>query len=75
MHEQNTQSSFDFALPKMTPQSSRFGKENLFFAILPDRQALGECLDLQKVLQRAHFPVSSPRPRDFLHSQDCDRTR
>ena len=37
MHEQNTQSSFDFASRTMHPKSSRFGKETLFFAILPDQ--------------------------------------
>lgn len=36
VHEQNTQSSFDFANRRMHRQSSRFGKDNLFFAILPD---------------------------------------
>ncbi|KQV10552.1 2'-5' RNA ligase [Rhizobium sp. Root1203] len=66
MHEQNTQSSFDFALPTMTPQSSRFGKDNLFFAVLPDRQALDQCLDLQAWLLREHLPFGSPRPPELL---------
>jgi hypothetical protein len=47
MHEQNTQSSFDFALPSMTQQSSRFGKEALFFAILPDMEAIEACIAVQ----------------------------
>jgi 2'-5' RNA ligase len=67
MHEQNTQSSFDFACPSMQPQSSRFGKENLFFAILPDREAVAACLDVQDRLKNRHLPFATPRPPERLH--------
>jgi hypothetical protein len=52
MHEQNTQSSFDFALPSMTQQSSRFGKEAPFFAILPDMKAIEACIGVHDGLLR-----------------------
>jgi 2'-5' RNA ligase len=67
MHEQNTQSSFDFALPRMTQQSSRFGKETLFFAILPDPEAIEACIAVQDRVREAHLPLATPRPAERLH--------
>ncbi|MDM9619410.1 2'-5' RNA ligase family protein [Rhizobium sp. S96] len=67
MHGQNTQSSFDFASGRMPPQSSRFGKENLFFAILPDAEAREACLEIQQNLREEHGPCLSPLPSERLH--------
>jgi 2'-5' RNA ligase len=67
MHEQNTQSSFDFAPVSMTPKSSRFGKETLFFAILPNPDAASACIAVQDRLQKTHLPLSIPRPPALLH--------
>lgn len=67
MHEQNTQSSFDFASPRMTRQSSRFGKETLFFAIVPDAEAREACLEIQRDLRASHGPSLSPQPPERLH--------
>ncbi|OCJ15274.1 2'-5' RNA ligase [Rhizobium sp. AC44/96] len=67
MHEQNTQSSFDFASRTMHPKSSRFGKETLFFAILPDREAHQACLKIQTRLQREHDGLLSPMAPERLH--------
>ncbi len=67
MHEQNTQSSFDFASRTMHPKSSRFGKETLFFAILPDPEALQACLEIQARLQREYDGLLSPMAPERLH--------
>ncbi|KRB58662.1 2'-5' RNA ligase [Rhizobium sp. Root708] len=67
MHEQNTQSSFDFTSRRMHPKSSRFGKETLFFAILPDCEARQHCLEIQQKLQRDHDALLSPLLPERLH--------
>jgi 2'-5' RNA ligase len=67
MHEQSLQISFEFASPKISPRASRFDKENLFFAILPDGQSLCEYLEIQRRLQLDHLPFASPRPPELLH--------
>ncbi|MDM9627024.1 2'-5' RNA ligase family protein [Rhizobium sp. S152] len=67
MHEQNTQSSFDFASRTMHPKSSRFGKETLFFAILPDPDTRQTYLETQDSLQREHDALLSPLPPERLH--------
>ncbi|MFK0332435.1 2'-5' RNA ligase family protein [Rhizobium sp. NPDC090275] len=67
MHEQNTQSSFDFASRTMRPKSSRFGKETLFFAILPDPEARQSCMEIQTRLQREHDGLLSPMTPERLH--------
>ncbi|EPE99931.1 2'-5' RNA ligase family protein [Rhizobium grahamii] len=66
MHE-NLQASFDFASPKARQQLSRFARESLFFAILPDRQSLDECVAIQQWLQQDYLPLASLRPPSVVH--------
>lgn len=51
----------------MHRQSSRFGKDNLFFAILPDPDACQACLEIQARLQREHGGLLSPLSPERLH--------
>ena len=66
MHE-DLQASFDFASPKTRQQPSRFARESLFFAILPDTRSLDQCVAIQQWLQREHLPLASPRPPAAVH--------
>ncbi len=66
MHER-LQASFDFASPKTRQQPSRFDRESLFFAILPDAQSLDECVSVQQWLQQDYLPLASRRPRSVVH--------
>ncbi len=66
MHE-DLQASFDFASPKTRQQPSRFDRESLFFAILPDSRSLDECVAIQQWLQQDYLPLASPRPPAAVH--------
>ncbi|WP_431321120.1 2'-5' RNA ligase family protein [Rhizobium sp. YTU87027] len=61
MHE-SLQASLNFASPKTRQQPSRFDRESLFFAILPDAQSLDECVAIQQWLQQDYLPLASLRP-------------
>jgi 2'-5' RNA ligase len=67
MHEQNTQSSFDFALPTMTRNRQDLAKRTCFLPFCREQRALDQCLDMQAWLpQQSYLPFGSPRPPELL---------